>query len=102
MIVPARDDASLTTNISAITSLMNNDEAFLTKMPVLMRQDSVIARKAKRSNKDNPRGNEKLLLSRYNMSTKLTRTLGDVFGPRSCIAVPEIMSITIKPREYAR
>lgn len=40
--------------------------------------------------------------SRYNVSLTMTRSVGDRWGPRSCIAVPDITSTTIPRDQHAR
>lgn len=42
------------------------------------------------------------IFSRYNMSILMTRSMGDRFGPRCCIAEPDITAVTIGATEYAR
>lgn len=42
------------------------------------------------------------VFSRYDVSLTMTRSIGDKYGPRCCIAQPDISAITIKPNEYAR
>ena len=43
-----------------------------------------------------------VVTSRYNQSTNLTRSIGDRFGPRCVVAVPDITAISIPSDQYAR
>lgn len=52
--------------------------------------------------KRDPKAEREFLFSRYNLSAMMTRTIGDVFGPRSCIPLPDIAALTVKPNEFAR
>lgn len=38
----------------------------------------------------------------YNFSTNMTRSIGDRYGPRSCIALPDISAVTVLKDEYVR
>ena len=42
------------------------------------------------------------IFGRFNVSIMMTRSIGDKFGPRSCIAVPEIAAKVIPRRRFAR
>mmetsp|Transcript_25881 Transcript_25881/g.26096 ORF Transcript_25881/g.26096 Transcript_25881/m.26096 type:complete len:417 (+) Transcript_25881:88-1338(+) len=39
---------------------------------------------------------------RYGVSLNMSRSIGDKYGPRRCIATPDITSITIYPNQHAR
>ena len=40
--------------------------------------------------------------SRYNRSILMTRSIGDFYGPRSCIAMPDLTSITVPADKHMR
>ena len=64
-----------------------------------MHQESFIARRAL------PNGNAvgpEAVFGRYNMSINMTRSIGDRFGPRSVVAVPDVTAITIPKDQFAR
>jgi serine/threonine protein phosphatase PrpC len=42
------------------------------------------------------------IFSRYNLSINMTRSMGDKYGPRSVIAVPDISVLTIPVGQFAR
>ena len=42
------------------------------------------------------------LFGRRNVSIMMTRSIGDKIGPRSCVAFPEISSVTIPAGKHAR
>ena len=42
------------------------------------------------------------LFSRFNTSILMTRSIGDRFGPRRCLPIPEISAITIPDGKHAR
>jgi serine/threonine protein phosphatase PrpC len=42
------------------------------------------------------------LFGMYNFSTNMTRSMGDRYGPRSCLAVPDISAVSLRKDEYAR
>ena len=43
-----------------------------------------------------------VVTSRYNQSTNLSRSIGDRWGPRSVVAVPDVTAITIHSDQFAR
>lgn len=52
--------------------------------------------------KRDPRMEKEVVFGRYNLSAMMTRTLGDKYGPRSCIPLPDISAITLGPDEFGR
>ena len=42
------------------------------------------------------------VFGRYNMSINMTRSIGDRWGPRSVVAVPDVTAITIPRDQFAR
>lgn len=42
------------------------------------------------------------IFGRFNVSIMMTRSIGDKFGPRSCIAVPEIATINVPKSQFVR
>lgn len=52
--------------------------------------------------KRDPKFDKEFLFGRYNLSAMMTRTIGDKYGPRSCIPLPDISSITIRAGEFGR
>lgn len=42
------------------------------------------------------------VFSRHDVSLCMTRSIGDRWGPRSCIAQPDITAVTISPQQHAR
>jgi len=42
------------------------------------------------------------LFGRHNISIMMTRSLGDRYGPRSCVATPEVSAYTVPPNVHCR
>lgn len=42
------------------------------------------------------------VFSRYNVSLAVTRSIGDRYGPRSCVPQPDVSAVTVAPNEHAR
>lgn len=42
------------------------------------------------------------ICSRYNISLTMTRSIGDRYGPRCCVATPDISAVTIPHDQHAR
>eukprot|EP01041_Mallomonas_annulata_P003717 gene3717-7384_t len=42
------------------------------------------------------------VFSRFGVSLTMTRSIGDRYGARSCVCVPDISALTLAPNEYAR
>lgn len=52
--------------------------------------------------KRDPRMEKEVVFGRYNLSAMMTRTLGDKYGPRSCIPLPDLAAVTIMPDDFGR
>ena len=52
--------------------------------------------------KRDPRMEKEVVFGRYNLSAMMTRTLGDKYGPRSCIPLPDVAAVTLGPDEFGR
>ena len=57
---------------------------------------------AKRKTANGEEKGPEALFGMYNFSTNMTRSIGDRYGPRSCLAVPDISAVTIRKNEYVR
>ena len=62
---------------------------------IIQHQSSFIDRR-------DPLVDKESLFGRYNLSAMMTRTIGDVYGPRSCFPLPDVAALTIKRSEFAR
>jgi len=96
---------------SNIVNYSSDDESELSNQPVksakndkinqsirLVREESFITN---RKGIDGSVGPE-AIFSRYNVSIMMTRSLGDRYGPRSCVGIPDIKSLTIPSNQFTR
>jgi serine/threonine protein phosphatase PrpC len=57
---------------------------------------------AKRRNKHGEERGPDVLFGQYEMSINMTRSLGDRYGPRSCVALPDVTTMMIEGKRRAR
>eukprot|EP01041_Mallomonas_annulata_P008097 gene8097-16615_t len=88
-----KDDSRTTESIHAIN---NCDNASI----LIVHEKSFIGRRAIVGYEDNL--GPLAVCGRYGLSLNMTRSIGDRYGPRSCISTPDITSITIESDRHAR
>jgi serine/threonine protein phosphatase PrpC len=76
---------------------LDDDIEFIT-MPI-KRQLSYVA---SRSNASGTVKGPLALFSRHDVSTTMTRSVGDRHAARTCVCTPDITKLTVRPQEYAR
>lgn len=65
----------------------------------IVREDSCIG---KRRNRFGVEAGPDVLFGRFDVSINMTRSVGDKYGPRSCIAAPEVTYLAVDSRSSAR
>jgi hypothetical protein len=70
--------------------------------PPIMYEQSFIKRRAAKNSAGEIKTGPEALYGRHNISIMMSRSLGDKFGPRSCIATPEISACTIPTDSHVR
>lgn len=72
----------------------------------LLRENSFIGRRQIFAGLDNSGTDDEsqpeVLFGRYDFSINMTRSIGDKYGPRSCIATPEVSALTLPRGNFAR
>jgi serine/threonine protein phosphatase PrpC len=67
-------------------------------LPVIKREHSFIGRRRTSCGKEGVLA----LFGRFNVNLTMTRSIGDKYAARSCVALPEIFSCDVAASEYAR
>lgn len=81
--------------------LHSNEEAGYSKSlidPEIQHQDSFIGVRRSKAGQAGPEA----VFGRYNLSINMTRSLGDKFGPRCVVAVPEVSVVNVANNTFAR
>eukprot|EP01041_Mallomonas_annulata_P012530 gene12530-26395_t len=87
-------------NVNVTGNDRDSDSDMIPILIPLKFQESFIRRRVV---KDRPTAKgEWAIHGRYGMSLTMTRSIGDRYGARSCVCVPDISALTLAPNEYAR
>lgn len=91
-------------NISEVVDNFSNRIEYIEdpNRPPKVNERSFIAHRTKITKSGNKIIGPLAVCSRYDVSITMTRSIGDRYGPRSCIAQPDISSVTIQKNEHAR